>query len=616
MKRNLLLLLLLILILFGCTQNDDACLDDESNENNNQEEIVDTTYFSYWNQEYEDSNISYNDLVNARVFYGGEYLNKVETLKKRVDIKYEFYTKDSLRFVNSSDGYVITIPNNEVNIDYSLSDYRLQFSYLDTVLTASFEDESPYGNDKFGWEIYLTEWLDRYIRNNKYLEQNNLSYVNDPIDSYEILDGYQVIKYSILINDNNEIAMPYYNIAIIRKIDVFNEFTLLVSKSKHNTESEFYNIIKSFKNINQFGISRNHQKQYELIENPKWSVETKAYYDKLNKQSTFDFGFFNYSLNDDNYDYIDQKLSNEINRIEELTDYKQKILPTYNHLIISGEIMNFPLKLATKYAGGNGFDDKAALQFTLQYTTNNNNVNTINTTDNYTPMFDILRGKYDEQFYKLANDIKSYKKPVLFRLNNEMNSDWTSYCGLITLLDPDIFKLTWIRLYDIFEEVGVDNCIWIYNPIAVTCPYSNWGEDLCYMPGVSYVQALGITRYEMMNDDTITKSFREGYHELYLKNCNYWMNFPWIISEFGCASGGQTTGQLYRNSDAQAEWVTEMFECLLNKDKNPFCSKISAAVWFNCNDVVDGKIENALKLESIPNKKTFDALKEGLKNFE
>ena len=117
---------------------------------------------------------------------------------------------------------------------------------------------------------------------------------------------------------------------------------------------------------------------------------------------------------------------------------------------------------------------------------------------------------------------------------------------MMTLLDPDIFQATWIRLYDIFEEEGVDNCIWIFNPIAVSCPYSSWGEDLCYMPGVDYVQALGITRYEMLNDRENYTTFKDGYTTLYEKNNDYWMNYPWIVSEFGCAAGGEISvdGQL------------------------------------------------------------------------
>ena len=94
---------------------------------------------------------------------------------------------------------------------------------------------------------------------------------------------------------------------------------------------------------------------------------------------------------------------------------------------------------------------------------------------------------------------------------------------MMTLCDPDIFIDTWKYLYNIFEETGVDNCIWIFNPIAVSCPYSNWGEDLAYYPGNDYVQALGLTAYESGNSLPLV-SFREHYSKLYNKNCNLFGN--------------------------------------------------------------------------------------------
>lgn len=571
----------------------------------------------YWDEKYTDeiNKISTDTIEKSKVFYDGKYLTTKEELVKRKDIKYEFYTSDKLRYVNSSEGYAVTVPSNNVNIDYSISKYRTQLEFNSSTLTISYENSNPYGDTKGSWITYLTEWLNRYISNPVYIEQNDLKYTSDIIESTTFLDGYEVLRYSIYIDDSMEIEKPYYNIGIVRNQDSYTKFYLFVMKSEKEQTKQFDKMLKSFKEFKAFGTTKNHIGQYELKPNPIWNDETKAYYDKLNQSSTFEFGFFTYSLADENYDLISGRLEKENKRLFDLTNYHQAILPTYNHLAWGETKMTFPLQLATTYGGGNGFDDKAVLQFTLQYTNNNNNVNIYNKTENYTPMFDILRGKYDEQFRELARDIKTYSKPVLFRLNNEMNTDWTSYCGMISLIDPDIFRLTWIRLYDIFEEEGVDNCIWIFNPIAVTCPYSSWGEDLCYMPGVEYVQALGITRYEMMNDDVLTLSFKEGYTQLYNKNKDHWMNYPWIVSEFGCASGGETSGQLFRNHEAQAEWVKGMFECLKDKENNLFCSRIAAAVWFNCNDVdSDGRIINALHLDSSLTK-TFEELRIGLSNF-
>ena len=173
------------------------------------------------------------------------------------------------------------------------------------------------------------------------------------------------------------------------------------------------------------------------------------------------------------YDYQYSRIQSEKNRLEEALDYQYGIMPTYTHIAYGSNYHYFPSEMAKEFAGGNGFNNKPVLQFTYQFTTlNNTNL------DGYTPMFDILRGTYDEHFHKLAKAIKEYEHPVLFRLNNEMNTDWTSYAGIVTLLDPDIFIETWKRLYNIFLEEGVDNTIWIFNPIAILLVLIVTGENI------------------------------------------------------------------------------------------------------------------------------------------
>ena len=580
-----------------------------------------TDYGLIWDEEYQDSDASFNDdtLKTAKLFYEGKYVSLDTNISKRKDSKKEFYTEDSLRFVNTPDKYAITLPK-DTKVDYSIAKYRMQFSFNDSVLTVTHEKSNPYGSNASGWQTYLTEWVNRYIDNPKYLKDNDLSYTEKTSISTDLLDGYEVITYSIRINDADGIDKPYYNISIVREEKEYVEFYLLVMKSKNNETSLHNKIVKSFKQVKEYGYPKNYAGQYELKMNPNWNEETVNYFNKINNPETFEFGFFSYSLVDDeditNRELVRSRYLAEHKRLFELNDYVQEICPTYSHVAWGNEPMHFPLGLATDLASGNGFNDKPVLQFTLQYTNNNNNVNIYNKDANYTPMFDILRGKYDAYFNRLAMDIKEYGKPVLFRLNNEMNTDWTSYCGMMTLLDPDIFNLTWQHLYDIFEYYKVDNCIWIFNPIAVSCPYSSWGEDLCYMPGVDYVQALGITRYEMLNDVESHKSFKDGYTILYEKNKDYWMNYPWVVSEFGCAAGGAITEygeytELYRNKELQAKWVKEMFDCLANKEENEFCKKISVMVWFNCDDIKDGVIMNSLHLDSSLTA-THEALKEGL----
>ena len=54
----------------------------------------------------------------------------------------------------------------------------------------------------------------------------------------------------------------------------------------------------------------------------------------------------------------------------------------------------------------------------------------------------------------MAHQIKEFGHPVIFRLNNEMNSDWTSYSASACMNDPQIYVYLWQKIYNIFEKVG------------------------------------------------------------------------------------------------------------------------------------------------------------------
>ena len=579
----------------------------------------------FYQSSYEDTvnNINDKTIDTFKVFYDDSYLTDYSIdLNKNKDIKYEFVTESQTRFVNSADGYTLTFNSNEVSFDYSLSAYRVQAKYNDSIVSISRENKSPYGSSLKGWETYRDEWLIRYIENIDFLMDNNLQYTHVTKKEINEISGYEIQTFSILIHDNAEISHPYYNISVIRKPNEYIKFFLVVQKSSTDQYEDHLKLVESFKEVKDFGRSALHIGKLELKRNPMWNQDTNDYFTRMKDYEIFDFGFFRYSLKGDNEpiqrDEHTQKVLDDTKWYKENMGYNVEILPTYTHLGFGETPTYFPFTSAKTVAGGNGKNGKPVLQFTLQYTLNNNNVNIYNRDNNHTPVYDVIRGKYDDYFRKLAREVKGYGFPVLFRLNNEMNTDWTSYSGIISLLDPDIFQMGWRRLYDIFTEEGVDNCIWIFNPVADTCPYSSWGEDMCFMPGIDYVQALGVTKYEMLNDRDNYLKFSQGYGDssaLYKKNKNTWANYPWIISEFGCGSGGSNSGELYRNQDKQAEWVREMFNYFSTKKDNDCMKRYTGVVWFNCNDVVGDLIENALWIDPVLTD-TVNAFKEGFNKIK
>ena len=549
-----------------------------------------------------------------------------DELRANADNKFEFYhhALPHMRYVDKSSGFALTFPltNNRIDLDYSLAKYRLQASIGEAQVNISMESNT-YSGDANGYRIYVTEWFDRYIHNPEYLKDNNLQYFHPTIyRSQEVLEGHVVSIWRIYINDSNQIAKPYYHIVIVRQLGQYQKFLLINAKSSKDESPLINQLIASYKSVTPRGMSQNYMESASSNFNPSWNEETKNYYQKLLRKEKVEFGMFTKSMPNDtapSLSTIDTQLQQNLDRLQSAENglgYTWDIMPTYTHIGWYNEDHHFPSILAEKYAGGNGFNNRPVLQFTYQFTTNNNAVSPSNTTNLQTPMFDILRGKYDAQFIRLARDIKAYQQPVLFRLNNEMNTDWTSYCGMMTLGDPEIFNLTWRYLYDIFEQENVDNSIWIWNPSHVSIPYSNWGEDLTYYPGHDYVHILGLTHYEMNNGTGNIPSFRTMYQDVYHKNNDLFGTIPWIISEFDSRSGGNANGQqLYRNQASQAQWVKDMLFEWKNRAINPYVKNIVGAVWFNCHDYAGDLIVNALAIDP-PLTDTIKAFKEGFDALE
>ena len=589
----------------------------------------------YTNGEVKDAANGFNsssDVKMAKVFRNGNYVDEFSSFSSRHDIKMELYSDAKMRFVNLANGYALTIPSKEVSVDYNIAKYRIQMSFDDSILSLSFESSNPYTSLSTPWYTYGSEWLMEHIMNEDFINNNGLERTipmnyhfsaSNPYGDLEFKDGYDCYFFGVKIKDpNNKIERPYYNIAVVRQKNDPKNFILLVMKSKSEKSEVMYDLVRSYSRITSKGTARNYFYSDAATPNPKWDSETQAFFNKLLSTEYVNWGVFTYSMPGDanglhagqtNYDNVLRNSKYVQNLIETAWNHKYEIYPTYTHLVHA-----FPVDMATELAGGNGFDDKPVLQFTFQYTTNNNLV-----AQELTPMFDIMRGDYDETFRKLAQGIKEYGKPVLFRLNNEMNTDWTSYCGMMTLLDPDIFTMTWQRLYDICEEVGCTNMIWIWNPISRSCPYSSWGEDLCYFPGLNYVQLLGGTSYEFNNYSAQTaaaeiKSFKSLYQDLFTKNCkSFSTEWKLIISEFACGSGGAYSGVEGRNAKVQAQWVAEMFEEMNAPTPADYIKQIRGAVWFNANDYVGNVILNRLQLVARPgSSERYDDLADTMAAFQ
>jgi hypothetical protein len=186
--------------------------------------------------------------------------------------------------------------------------------------------------------------------------------------------------------------------------------------------------------------------------------------------------------------------------------------------------------------------------------------------DNASIIYEILDGKYDEYLQAYAQDIKAFGHPVLFRLNNEMNGDWCWYSAYYTCKDADLYKALWRYIYNTFEQYGVDNVLWVWNPHDVSRPDFKWNHYLMYYPGDEYVDIIGLTGYNTGTyfPGEYWREFDDIYEPMYAEYTELFQK-PFMITEFGSNSvGGDKT-----------VWLNRMFNGI---KKFP---NIKVAVWWS-----------------------------------
>lgn len=553
------------------------------------------------------NDIDGQSIIGMNRFQNGYYKANDFKAKEDDDLKLEFYTESKARYVDLSSGYAITLPlAYKFAADFSLAKNSMRFVSDNDIVKTSFEEVRPYAKTAQGYNTYLNEWLTPYISKQAYIDENDFEYfLPTSTRQKTLLSGFEVTSYHILVHDSGAITHPYYNIAIIKKNGSYAGFFMVMVKSKTADQTLFDSVVASYAKIDKVGEARNYLGEQKAIANPKWNEETKRYYESLREKTIPDFGFFLESFNnteEDSYDEVLNFINSELEWMEspEYLNHDNEILATYMHICWYEVDHRFPLTMAKELAGGNGFNGKKVMEFSYQYTTNNNTVHKDLTTGFRSPMVDVLRGVYDSKLHQLAKDIKSYGNPVLFRLNNEMNTDWTSYCGIFNLLDPDLFVQSWRYLYDIFDAEGVDNCIWIWNPFDDSFPTSCWGDFLSYYPGDAYVQSIGLTSYEFNNhidgDLDSRRSFKNRFQNLYNLNSEFFLDLPWTVGEFACGAGGETSGELGRNQEFQASFVKEMFDAFAAHEE--YVKNIKAMIWFSKNDTdAEKSVINYLKID-------------------
>jgi len=464
------------------------------------------------------------------------------------------------RYYDYPQGYVLDYCS-ELSPDFSAYPVKTGMSNSDTCLEIYFDNFAGTVHNSGGYIKCSRDFLNKNSIHTVDLDQS--LQVNG--NQVQLLQWHRA-KLSCLNQDQN-----YYLRAIIVKSPL-EVLTLMVKSSRPIVLDKWMPVINSVNFIplegtKSFNLSFSRQVR-------KMSPETEALFKRyFDNGSGLKWGIYEPTA-DGGLSYL--------NKLENSFDYRFPCLLWYQSL---GS--QFPRNLADNAYNQGKFLELTMATWDLQQP------------NNTTITYDVLNGKYDAYLIDYARKIKAFGHPLLFRLNNEMNGDWCYWSAYYSATDTELFRAMWRHIYGIFQEQGVDNAIWVWNPNELSFPGFKWNSYVNYFPGSDYVDVIGLTGYNTGNyyPGERWRDFRSIYAPLYNEYSQVF-DYPFMITEFACSSiGGDKTA-----------WIGDMFQQI------KAYKKIKLAIWFNGVDRdAQGNPARIYRLDQ--DNQTIEQFTQGLKNY-
>ncbi|HHY35116.1 MAG TPA: hypothetical protein GX510_05725 [Firmicutes bacterium] len=514
--------------------------------------------------------------VKGVEYYQDNRLVPASSLDRSRDVKAIYHAEGKQRLINYPDGYLVDVPE----------DYAFDFRYS-PLYTRMYNRTS---------EVIITREWSQYPDVDGYIDYYLLRFVLNP--QWRAANGVTLVEEKTLRYGNYTVKLVSLVLGGLEgrqdKFDGYTIVTLHGSKQwffrfliKHRSTDERMSAIveEMLSSFRAFYPSGNpaFDVSFAPVIPETWSSETQDVYKSICASTGVKWGIFV-------EDIFQEGITSTIPALEAKLDYAFDVVLCYLHFGA-----DFPTEFMEK-------NYEAGKLVELTYQTSYQGLY------DYTPALDIYRGKKDDELRKFARAAREFGHPFLFRLNNEMNSDWTDYSGVVNLCDPEIYIEIWRRVYTIFAEEGVNNAIWVFNPNDMDFPPCRWNNFLAYYPGDEYVHMIGVTGY---NTGTYYKDvtgerwreFEEIYDNIAANYRPLFGKFPWIITEFASSSVGGD----------KAEWIRRMFR------KLPDYPEIKIAVWFSAADYdvrpgFEGRVSRPYWLDETP--ETVEAFRNGLKDLK
>ncbi|HOT22282.1 MAG TPA: glycosyl hydrolase, partial [Sedimentibacter sp.] len=385
------------------------------------------------------------------------------------------YSPEYNKYINSAYGYEITIPNN-LTLNEDIVSVKSRFESDDLVVEVFYDNFYNTINSHATHRNYCNRGI---LKNPEFKITDEYNHSIGGLSGHVTLFERRKVK-------TNEPDRNYYATITFEK-NTYESITVFI---KSAAPINIDDIMPEFKFTAKTETLKNDAVFHPEPKN--FDEKTRDFYDKyfINNEKTA-FGIFEPTF--PLYAY-------RLLQIEKMLDYNFPVALLYN---------NFSLPFKTDYMN-KAKELGKVVEYGL-YT-----IDIINGREKDITL-DILEGKYDDYLDNLAQSFNEYDYPVLFRLNNEMNGEWVLYCSHKVGKDTDLFIDCWKYIYDKFEELGVDNLIWVWNPNEKSFPDFSYNNYLCYYPGNKYVDIVGLTSYNTGNyyRGESWRSFSEAYDHFY-----------------------------------------------------------------------------------------------------
>ena len=515
-------------------------------------------------------------ITSLEAYQGNVLLADPTKADYRYDVKKVYKNAESTRIIDFPGGFYLDLPG-DVRFDFSRGEGGVK-GYGEGYEVLLTREASPYVETL----MYVDDYINKYVANPAYQKSNNITLHEDTlryVGSYPV----RILSMTRQPAEGSEVTLNSYTFAYIFDEQYGQIYHRIMIKAQEYNRETVDKILASFV---PFEASGRHMTMIETKPTlPNWNEETAKFYNELCNRTDILWGVYNYKL------ITVEGMAPTMEELQQKLDYRFQLCMGYTYLMEEP-----PMKGLWE-----AYDDCKITEMTLQVCTIDHSA--LDSAKN--PNFEVIDGLWDDQIRKYARAFKEFSHPILFRVNNEMNTDWCTYSGVVTLQDPDIYKMVFDRIYGIFCEEGVDNVIWIFNPQYGNYPPASFNHYMNYYPGYDKIQLLGVTKYNTGN------YFFELYHEEWNDfkpsfdglNDLYQQTFPdtpWIVTEFASSSYGGD----------KVKWMEEMFTYM------PTYKNIKAAVWFNWGDPdfregKEGIIARPYYLDETP--ETLDVFRRGVK---